>query len=435
MALLSGTRTNEDADFSEFDDEMELAVDVEGEEESFYDEYDDGSEDDVQEKDEFAQPEDEEDHFSDEEEFEGYVSERRTGEGQGKPDLKIVQAKVTIHSTWDSYILEILMVAGLMVYAVNYTIGKSKNSLLASSWYKAHREILEANFEVVGDDGTGKEPTDGALVKQTENLFTLWCSGRVCCEGMLVELKFLKRHDLMSTIAKLMKSGGDIVRLTVYLGDTDMDPFIFAVLPAKVAPKLQKELQDLNNFCTDRKGGEKYGIPNSFSVLSETAEVTSSLLNPQVVQEIRKYDGIFESMHISDQYTGLVESPDTQDSTAPPVKPQKLMIFTFAIPSKGRSTMPSHMGLTLPLVKMALRFIDKVKQIRLSREAKEKATWRRAKVEESLLKQTHQQRQEAAQQRREDKRRAEKERIMEENDPVKARKLEVPLNYELKLLG
>lgn len=31
----------------------------------------------------------------------------------------------------------------------------------------------------------------------------------------------------------------------------------------------------------------------------------------------------------------------------------------------------------------------------------------------------------AAQQRREDKRRAEKERIMEENDPVKARKLEV----------
>ena len=57
-----------------------------------------------------------------------------------------------MHSTWDSYIVEILMVAGLLVYALNYTIGKSKNSLLASSWYKAHKEILEANFEVVGKE-------------------------------------------------------------------------------------------------------------------------------------------------------------------------------------------------------------------------------------------------------------------------------------------
>lgn len=30
------------------------------------------------------------------------------------------------------------------------------------------------------------------LVKEAENTFLLWCSGRACCEGMLVELKFLK---------------------------------------------------------------------------------------------------------------------------------------------------------------------------------------------------------------------------------------------------
>lgn len=32
----------------------------------------------------------------------------------------------------------------------------------------------------------------GALIKESENVFTLWCSGRVCCEGMLVELKLIK---------------------------------------------------------------------------------------------------------------------------------------------------------------------------------------------------------------------------------------------------
>ena len=55
-----------------------------------------------------------------------------------------------MRATWDSYVIEILMIAGLLVYAINYTIGKSKNSVLASAWYQAHKELLESNFEIVG---------------------------------------------------------------------------------------------------------------------------------------------------------------------------------------------------------------------------------------------------------------------------------------------
>ena len=58
-------------------------------------------------------------------------------------------------------------------------------------------------------------------------------------------------------------------------------------------------------------------------------------------------------------------------------------------------------------------------------QAKQKAERNRQKVEESFLKASHAQRQEAAQQRREEKRRAEKERIMSEEDPDKQRKWEV----------
>lgn len=46
-------------------------------------------------------------------------------------------------------------------------------------------------------------------------------------------------------------------------------------------------------------------------------------------------------------------------------------------------------------------------------------------MEENFLKQTHAQRQEAAQTRREEKKRAEKERIMNEEDPERQRRLEV----------
>lgn len=58
-------------------------------------------------------------------------------------------------------------------------------------------------------------------------------------------------------------------------------------------------------------------------------------------------------------------------------------------------------------------------------KGKQKADKNRARVEENFLKLTHVQRQEAAQTRREEKKRAEKERIMNEEDPEKQRRLEV----------
>lgn len=58
-------------------------------------------------------------------------------------------------------------------------------------------------------------------------------------------------------------------------------------------------------------------------------------------------------------------------------------------------------------------------------KAKQKAEKNRQKAEEEYERLTHSQRQEAAQLRREEKRRAEKERLLNEEDPDKARKLEV----------
>ena len=42
---------------------------------------------------------------------------------------------------------------------------------------------------ILGDDGSGDEPQQGILVKESESHYSLWCSGRVNCEGLLVELK------------------------------------------------------------------------------------------------------------------------------------------------------------------------------------------------------------------------------------------------------
>lgn len=62
-------------------------------------------------------------------------------------------------------------------------------------------------------------------------------------------------------------------------------------------------------------------------------------------------------------------------------------------------------------------------------QAKVRSEKARAKVYENALKSVHQQRQEAAQNRRDEQRRAAKERIMAEEDPEKARRLEVGVAY------
>ena len=61
----------------------------------------------------------------------------------------------------------------------------------------------------LGDDGTGPDIKAGSLVKESENIYALWCSGRICCEGMLVTLKFIKRQDLISTIGSLFRPASD----------------------------------------------------------------------------------------------------------------------------------------------------------------------------------------------------------------------------------
>ena len=44
-------------------------------------------------------------------------------------------------------------------------------------------------FHKTGDDGSSEEPQQGVLVKESESLYTLWCTGRAGCDGLLVEIK------------------------------------------------------------------------------------------------------------------------------------------------------------------------------------------------------------------------------------------------------
>lgn len=82
-------------------------------------------------------------------------------------------------------------------------------------------------------------------MKDSESQYSLWCSGRTCCEGMLVELRLLKRQDLVAVVAQLMRPSEDQVHIRVDMGKDDMDSYVFCVAAKRTAAKLAKDMADL----------------------------------------------------------------------------------------------------------------------------------------------------------------------------------------------
>jgi len=439
----------EDNEFAEFEEEGNAPFDADSSvPSSVDDEFEDTSaksgieKPDVAEEEEEEEEEEEdvilEDDFDEEFETEDVDSTSKPSHAQENqpppvtPPKPIRAAEIPNHlrTNWDSFVIEMIVCSGLIAYFVNFFIGKSKNYKLANAWLTSHRGIFESNFAIVGDDGSGTEVVNGVLMKESENVYALWCSGRTCVEGMLCELKLLKRQCLVAILANMLKPGkSDQLHIRVDMNKEDMDTFVMAVGNKKSVARLGKELNDLSSLCGEKKSGEKLGLGSNVAVISEIGEATSAVLDSKVLSLLSKYEECLDSIHVTDQYTGAKADTVGNDASSSssglknPVEPLKQIRCVFNVPGKGKSK-PEDVEALRPLVQLVFHLIDKIKRVRLTKEAKRKADMNRAKIEESHLKMTHSQRQELAQQRREEKRRADKEKMMAEEDPDKQRRWE-----------
>ncbi|BFF96127.1 coiled-coil domain-containing protein 47 [Drosophila madeirensis] len=366
----------------------------------------------VEEDDEFE-------HFQDEEEFEGYDGGDAKDppiDEQAEPKLNIPNIPLHFRTHWDSYWMEMLMVAGLLAYFANFFAGKAKNARLAQLWFSTHKALLDENFALVGDDGKAENENPG-LIKESESLYTLWCSGRTCCEGMLVELKMIKRQDLVSLVAGLMRPQLDQVHIKIELTRGLMDSFVFAVGTKKTITKVFKEYTDLSKFCSlVGKPEDRYNVPNGFAVLSEVPEATSAILETRIITALKKYQSYIDYLHISDQFSGPIQQEE--GNTLKQLETKPVLLAGFNLPKHA------EMETIKPLLLLIFYLMERLKTYRMSKEGKSKSDKNRQRVEEEFLKSTHAARAEAAAQRREDKRKQEKERILADEDPEKQRRWE-----------
>jgi len=433
----------EDNDFAEFDFEDETdestKIDVDDDDDDF-----DTMESEEEEAKVEVESEDDDEfsHFEDDEEFEGlnpkddkddpeefYNDPSPKAKGDKSPPppaskqpIKIVNIPAHLRTNWENYYMEILMIVGIVVYFLNFFTGKTKNQKIANQWFNSHRNLLESQFSLVGDDGSKNlDEIQEPLSKESENIFTFWCSGRVCCEGMLVELRLLKRQDLVGVIANSMKPAHDQIHVRVDMSPEDMDSFIFCIANKKSSLRLSKEMNDLATYCPERRPAEKFDIPGNYFIMSEVAEVASAMLDAKMVSMFRKFPDAIDTIHFSDQFTGPKPSDDQQPLEL--AQGKQVLIFVFNLIAKENS-LEEAVEETKPLMQLVFYCLEKVKRYKLSREAKAKADKNRTKVAENHWRSIHAVKAEKAAEEREKKRREIKERIREIEDPEKQRKME-----------
>lgn len=195
---------------------------------------------------------------------------------------------------WEAYQCEAVMIIAFLAYFINFLIGRSKNARLANIIYRSQRDLLEKNFALVGDDGlnrTSEGPSDennNQMLKESENLYVLWCSGRAVAEGMLLELRFVKRQCVFNSLASVIKSTNDLIVYTVDYSKDEMDKYVFCLARKRCAVRLHRDMNDLAQFCGDRKTIERLGRNGNYQVLSEIAEVTNFIMDSRLTEFVNK---------------------------------------------------------------------------------------------------------------------------------------------------
>ncbi|TKR67911.1 hypothetical protein L596_023985 [Steinernema carpocapsae] len=421
-ALILHAATVDDIDeaneFAEFEDAEEVKV---SQAQNDFKEAAPASQDNADDMFEADKAEFEDDeHLQDEDQFEN-VPEKPLQEEDDKPKkLQFTNLPSHLRSNWSSYQVEVLIIFFLVLYMLNYLYGKNLNQTIATRWFDENRPILEKQFAIVGDDGVSQEPESGHLVKETDNQYSIWCSGREGCRGLHIQIQLKKRQDLLSYIFNLIRPRTDRVYMKLDLEKNEMDTFVLAFGQKKSATKIAKEMADLSLYTVEMKSHTRFGLPAEMTVYGEIAESLAAISSPGQIQLFKKYLSWVDYFHISDQFTGAKLPEGEVYTTMPPA--ENVVIFSMNLMEVA--DLDEEAEAQGSLLNLFFHTVEVLRKYRLSKEGKRKADKKRQQVEENFLKVTHQQRMEAAQARREEKTRERKQRLMEEEDPEKQRRLE-----------
>eukprot|EP01017_Pseudomicrothorax_dubius_P025169 TRINITY_DN2686_c0_g1_i2.p1 TRINITY_DN2686_c0_g1~~TRINITY_DN2686_c0_g1_i2.p1 ORF type:complete len:328 (+),score=92.93 TRINITY_DN2686_c0_g1_i2:128-1111(+) len=254
------------------------------------------------------------------------------------------------HSVWieNKTLIQLVLVAFVILYIVNYFIGCSSNAKIAMEWYEGNKEYFSQSFAHLGLSNA----VDGvSMEKESGNMYKLHASGRQNVKYALVTLSLKRRQDLLCLLFfDFVWGKKDTVIIEAPVKLQSSLPIVLSVVRRKDMKKSFEKLRDLKDLC--------HPIPfpllrDTYAVIGEHEETAQYLLDEQVIAVLNKYDRILEKMHFTDR---KIYSHD-----------ELVARYEFFLDrSRGKAT-----ELSLIFTKLFFHVIDKIPHYNLS--AKERA--------------------------------------------------------------
>ncbi|KAJ6032680.1 hypothetical protein N7540_003412 [Penicillium herquei] len=278
------------------------------------------------------------------------------------------------------FMQEAMIMPFIVVLVLFHLWGTSKNRRKARDWAKSHVPALQKEFAVVGFDGIARTHEGDALTVELSNPekslkeksaheFSTYATGRQNVAFVDIALKMPKRYNPVTYLMELafgffLESwetptdryeavmygfdGKEKDLVPVFSKDTPLkvnnstyDGFIWAVVHKSHMRKFRTDRYDAS--MTFSKDHPK--LPQWVTVMSESAEITDTLLSKELIQAIEQAGNDFEFLIVTDQ---PIDKPTKIDETAP----KKRIQLSVNLSSGNEAT--------LPLFNQFLRFGDKL---------------------------------------------------------------------------
>ncbi|GBB97251.1 hypothetical protein RclHR1_02950010 [Rhizophagus clarus] len=291
---------------------------------------------------------------------------------------------------------EIFMLACVVIYLINYFIGKEINENIAKKWIGAHISLLRDNFALVGIGSSGKP-----LLRDGPADYVFYLSGRRNCQFVHGRITLKPRHNLIQTITNIIISQfsskiiEDTVTFHVYMND-DYDDFVFAITKKDYSREFRTSRYDLSDFTKQVNNSH---LPESFYAQTESSDITDTFLTKQVVELLKESESYLNAFIVTDR-------PRVRPEKVVSDQPKLLSVYC-SIPEDL-----SKINDTLSVSELIMYLIDFIPaRCSFKIETKNKLKKNREEAEKIVNKALEAERQEAIQQKKAEKKRAEAERV------------------------
>jgi hypothetical protein len=215
----------------------------------------------------------------------------------------------------EHYYMEIVCIAILFLYLINYIWGRIQNSNLLNQWAKSHFDVFSSQFSNIRGYANSSNKNELQLLAESVTEYYLYCSGRKNIDGgCIVTINLKMRHDLFWLILAFISSEfqkKDSVTIDITL--ETLEPCVFALVPKHLATNYQTEHKDISIYASKYLISEDSSIFPSGKVLFTDCEELKDLKNKtlfNIMTYLKNYEDLLETIHFSYDYNTLCPHHD-----------------------------------------------------------------------------------------------------------------------------